>query len=231
MRSHRTMLTFACVALPLTACGGGGTLATFQDSASYAIGMSMGKSLEPVQDSVRLARVVQGLMDAAVEGREPKLAERELSAILGRFTTEMRAADATARDSKATKNRTEGDAYREKNMARAGVTTTPSGLQYEILTEGTGARPTATDRVRVHYRGTLVDGKEFDSSHERGEPATFAVNGIIPGWGEALKLMRVGGKYRLVIPPELGYGAQGAGRDIGPDATLIFEVELLEIVK
>lgn len=228
MQPIRTLLMLPCLALLAAACGRGGELATFRDSASYAIGTRMGASLEPVQDSVLLGRVVQGLMDAA-EGRESKLAPSDVNAVLNQFSGQMRMAEAREREARSTTNRTEGDAYRQENAARPGVTTTATGLQYEVLTEGTGQRPGATDRVKVHYRGTLVDGTEFDSSYERGEPATFAVNRIIPGWTEALQLMRVGSKYRLVIPPELGYGEQGAGREIGPHATLIFEVELVSI--
>lgn len=229
MRPICTLLTLPCLALPLAACGAGGELATFEDSASYAIGVSMGASLDQVKDSVALERVIQGIMDRAVEGREPRLSESDATAILGRFTTQMRTAQMQERVAKGEQNRAAGDAYREENGARPGVTTTPSGLQYEVLTEGTGPRPSATDRVRVHYRGTLVDGTQFDSSRDRGEPATFTLNGVIPGWTEALQLMRIGSTYRLVVPPELGYGAAGAGPHIGPDATLVFEVELLGI--
>ncbi len=125
-------------------------------------------------------------------------------------------------------NQSEGDAYRSENGRRSEVETTASGLQYEVLVEGSGARPSATDRVRVHYRGTLIDGTEFDSSLD-GDPLTFPLNGVIPGWTEALQLMSVGSKYRIVLPPELAYGAAGSPPDIGPDATLIFEVELLNI--
>jgi FKBP-type peptidyl-prolyl cis-trans isomerase len=129
----------------------------------------------------------------------------------------------------ADSNTRAGDAYREENAKRAGVQTTASGLQYEVVTQGTGPRPAASDRVRVHYRGTLIDGKEFDSSHRTGQPATFVIGEVIPGWIEALQLMPVGSKYRLVIPPALAYGPQGSPPDIGPNATLVFEVELLGI--
>lgn len=123
----------------------------------------------------------------------------------------------------------EGAAFRAKNGERTEVTTTASGLQYEVLTEGTGATPRSTDRVTVHYRGTLIDGSEFDSSYKRGQPATFSLNGVIAGWTEALQLMRVGSKHRIVLPPDLGYGQRGAPPRIGPNATLVFEVELLGI--
>jgi FKBP-type peptidyl-prolyl cis-trans isomerase FklB len=126
-------------------------------------------------------------------------------------------------------NRAEGSAFLDENAGKPGVVTTSSGLQYLVLTAGTGPKPQKTDRVTVHYRGTLVDGTEFDSSHSRGEPASFPLDAVIPGWTEALQLMPVGSVYRLFIPPELAYGEKGAGLMIGPDATLLFEVELLAI--
>lgn len=122
-----------------------------------------------------------------------------------------------------------GKAYRAQNGERPEVTTTASGLQYEVLAEGNGARPNARDRVTVHYQGTLVDGTEFDSSYRRGQPAAFPLDGVISGWTEALQLMKVGSKYRIVLPPELAYGDRGAPPVIGPGATLIFEVELLNV--
>lgn len=126
-------------------------------------------------------------------------------------------------------NKKEGDAFLAANKAKEGVTTLPSGLQYKILTAGTGPKPTATDSVVCNYRGTLINGKEFDSSYKRGQPATFPVNGVIKGWTEALQLMPVGSKWQLVVPPDLAYGDRGAGADITPGATLIFEVELMSI--
>ena len=128
-------------------------------------------------------------------------------------------------------NKKEGDTFLAANKAKPGVTTLPSGLQYKVLKEGTGPKPTPTDTVECNYRGTLIDGKEFDSSYKRGEPATFPVTGVIKGWTEALQLMPVGSKWQLVLPPDLAYGERGAGADIGPNATLVFEVELLSIVK
>ena len=128
-------------------------------------------------------------------------------------------------------NKKEGDAFLAANKAKEGVVTLPSGLQYKILTAGTGPKPTATDKVVCNYRGTLIDGKEFDSSYKRNEPATFSVNGVIKGWTEALQLMPTGSKWQLFVPPDLAYGERGAGQDIGPDATLIFEVELLSIAE
>ena len=129
----------------------------------------------------------------------------------------------------ANENKAEGIAFLTENAKKENVTTTPSGLQYEILTAGNGASPSATDKVTVHYQGTTIDGKEFDSSYKRGESITFPLNGVIAGWTEGLQLMQEGAKYRLYIPSELAYGASGAGSDIGPNSTLIFDVELIKV--
>ena len=131
----------------------------------------------------------------------------------------------------AEKNMEEGEKFLSENKKKKGIVTTKSGLQYIVLSEGNGARPKATDKVKVHYKGTLIDGTEFDSSYKRGEPAVFQVKGVIPGWTEALQLMKVGSKYNLFIPSNLAYGQRGAGSKIGPNVTLIFEVELLSIEK
>lgn len=133
------------------------------------------------------------------------------------------------RAAEAEKNRQQGAAFLAENAKVEGVVVRPSGLQYKVIREGTGAKPAAADTVTVHYRGTLIDGREFDSSYARGEPASFALNGVIKGWTEGLQLMSVGGHYRFFIPATLGYGRRGAGRDIGPDATLVFDVELLAV--
>ena len=134
-------------------------------------------------------------------------------------------------DSISAKNIQEGSDFLQKNALREEVETLPSGLQYEVIRSGTGALPTATDKVTVHYRGTLIDGTEFDSSYARGQPATFPLNQVIKGWTEGLKLMKEGGKRKLYIPPDLAYGKRGAGQQIGPNSTLIFEVELIDIVE
>ncbi len=214
--------------LMMAGCGSGGTvtLESFADSASYAVGMNMGASLGPARDQVDLDLLRRGLTDAA-EGNAV-LTENEARSVLQIFSQQVQESQMRNRTEETAMNQSEGDAFRSENGGRSEVETTASGLQYEVLAEGSGVRPSATDRVTVHYRGTLIDGTEFDSSLD-GDPATFALNGVIPGWTEALQLMSVGSKYRIVLPPELAYGAAGSPPDIGPDATLLFEVELLNI--
>lgn len=211
-------------------CGGGEAppLATLGDSASYAVGMNMGASLREVRNEIELDVLIQGLRDVA-EGDTTRLTQQDAMRVVQTFAAEVRQRQAEGRAAMADSNVKVGDAFRVENGQRAGVTTTASGLQYEVLTPGDGPRPGATDRVRVHYRGTLIDGREFDSSYRDGSPVTFALNEVIPGWTEGLQLMPAGAKYRIVLPPALAYGAAGAPPDIGPNATLVFEVELLGI--
>jgi FKBP-type peptidyl-prolyl cis-trans isomerase len=200
-------------------------LDTQQKKVSYAIGLNLGKSL--------LAQKVEADFDSLSRGLKDGLAgtslldEKQIQETMEIFQKEM----TTRMNQAAEKMQADGAKFLADNEKRSGVTKTASGLQYEILTAGDGAKPAATDKVQVHYRGTLVDGTEFDSSYKRGEPAVFPANRVIPGWTEALQLMPVGSKWKLFIPPGLGYGAQGAGNAIPPNATLIFEVELLGIEK
>jgi FKBP-type peptidyl-prolyl cis-trans isomerase len=198
------------------------------DSVSYAIGVLVGsnnlKQLEsaPGGDEIN-KEAMAAAFRASTLSEDSIISPEEANALVQKFFE-----GAGAR--KAQKNLEEGNAFLEKNKARAGVTTTESGLQYEVLTAGTGAMPTAADQVRVHYHGTLIDGKVFDSSVDRGEPVVFGVGQVIPGWTEALQLMPVGSKWKIYLPANIAYGERGAGGDIGPNAALIFEVELLEIV-
>jgi FKBP-type peptidyl-prolyl cis-trans isomerase len=228
MRWHRGAVAVALAGV--AACKGGNAppLTTLADSASYAVGMNMGASLRQVKDEIRMDALVQGIRDMA-QGDTTRLTEADAMRVLQTFAAEVRGRQEQGRTAMADSNTQAGDAYRTENGKRPGVQTTTSGLQYEVLTTGNGPRPKTTDRVRVHYRGTLIDGKEFDSSLRTGQPVTFEVGGVIGGWTEALQLMPVGSKYRLVIPPALAYGPQGSPPDIGPNATLIFEVELLGI--
>lgn len=199
------------------------------DSVSYAIGLLVGENnlsqLEaaPEGDQISVEIMSAAFQHASVKGELAMTSEQANNVIRAFFEG--------AGERQAQKNLEEGNAFLEKNKAREGVTTTESGLQYEVLTAGTGEKPTAEDQVRVHYHGTLLDGKVFDSSVERGEPVVFGVTQVIPGWTEALQLMPVGSKWKIYLPSEIAYGQQGAGGDIGPNSALIFEVELLEIVK
>ena len=202
---------------------------THLSDASYGIGYNMGKQLSQAPFKLDVDRIVQGLRDAN-GGKPSAVAEAQIRAAMEKLQTDAAtAAEAKARDT-GDANVKAGDAYRAENGKKKGVTTTASGLQIETLTAGTGETPKATDKVKVHYTGTLIDGTKFDSSIDRGEPITFPLNGVIKGWGEGLQLMKVGGKARLVIPPSLGYGAEGTG-PIPANATLVFEVQLLSIEK
>jgi FKBP-type peptidyl-prolyl cis-trans isomerase len=211
----------------LAACDRGGALESDAQLASYAVGRDIGNSLKPASGDLDLAAFQRGLEDVMAD-RESPIADSVLQGALQRFSMQVQERMNTERAELGEKNQAEGTAYLESNKSKQGVTTTASGLQWEVLTPGTGPKPTATDQVRIHYRGTLVDGTEFDTSYN-GDPITFGVGGVIPGFTEALQLMPVGSKYRFVIPSDLAYGPQGSGEQIGPNATLIFEVELLEI--
>lgn len=216
-----------------TSCQQGGPanvkMETSVDSVSYAIGVLVGannkKQLEnaPGSDEMSMEIMAAAFRSASL-GEEAKISEEEANALVQKFFQE-------AGDREAQASLEAGNKFLEENKAREGVSTTESGLQYEVLTEGTGEKPAATDKVRVHYHGTLIDGTVFDSSVDRGEPAVFGVNQVIPGWTEALQLMPVGSKWKVYLPSEIAYGERGAGGDIGPNSALIFEVELLEIVK
>lgn len=204
-------------------------LATDKDKVSYMIGMDVGQNLGQFKDEVDVDVLVRGLRDA-MDGKETQLTQEQAAEVRQQFMQRMQAQAQQQRVQAAETNRAEGEAFLAENGKKAGVTTTDSGLQYEVITAGDGPRPKATDRVRVHYVGTLLDGTKFDSSIDRGEPAEFPLNGVIPGWTEGLQLMPVGSKYKFYIPSELAYGEQGTPGPIGPNATLTFEVELLEIV-
>ncbi len=204
-------------------------LESVKDKVSYAIGLSIGKNMK--QDNVELDPdlLLRGLKDA-LAGAKPLLTEAQIQEAMTAFQKEMQAKAAEARKASGEKAKKEGEDFLAANKKAAGVVTLPSGLQYKVIKKGNGkVCPKATDTVVTHYRGTLLDGTEFDSSLKRGEPAEFEVGGVIPGWTEALQLMKVGDKWELYVPAELAYGERGAGRVIGPNATLVFEVELLEI--
>jgi FKBP-type peptidyl-prolyl cis-trans isomerase len=204
------------------------TLKTQKEKVSYAIGMNMGKSMQRQSVQVDPNILARGLKDALAGGKT-LMTDEEAKATMTQFQTEMRKAQEEKMQQASMANKKEGTAFLEANKTKEGVKVLPSGLQYKVLKEGTGPKPSAADTVVCNYRGTLIDGKEFDSSYKRGEPATFPVNGVIKGWTEALQLMPVGSKWQLFLPADLAYGDRGAGADIGPGATLIFEVELMSI--
>jgi FKBP-type peptidyl-prolyl cis-trans isomerase FklB len=204
--------------------------ATLQDRASYVIGLNLGQSLKAQEITVTQDLVIQGLRDG-LAGSDPLLTQEEIQAAMQEFQQQIMAQQQEKRKAAGDKNLQESQVFLEQNKAKPGIKTTASGLQYEVVKEGSGESPKPTDRVTVHYRGTLIDGTEFDSSYQRNQPATFPVNGVIPGWVEALQLMKPGAKYKLYIPPALAYGERGAGGQIGPNQALIFEVELISIDK
>ena len=192
------------------------------DKISYALGLSMGQNLmSSGVESLNYQDLAAGIEDVLTK-QQPKISYQEAQQVLNQFFQELEAKVAGAA-------KAEGEKFLAENAKREGVKVTPSGLQYEILEPSLGQKPKATDTVRVHYEGTLIDGTVFDSSYQRGEPIEFPLNGVIKGWTEGLQLMPKGSKYKLYIPYELGYGERGAGQSIPPYATLIFTVELLDI--
>jgi FKBP-type peptidyl-prolyl cis-trans isomerase len=200
------------------------------EKASYAIGQDIGNSLSRVKNDIDIDFVNQGLSDK-IKGKDSKLSQEEMMKVMQAFQQKVQAQSMQQQSADGEKNKTAGAAFLDKNKANPKVKVTKSGLQYEVLKAGTGAKPKSKDKVRVHYTGTLVDGSVFDSSVQRGQPAEFPVGGVIPGWVEALQMMPVGSKWRLAIPGSLAYGPSGHPPQIGPDAVLIFEVELLAIIK
>ncbi|NQT81616.1 FKBP-type peptidyl-prolyl cis-trans isomerase [bacterium] len=197
---------------------------------SYALGMDIGASLKRLEAEIDPAIFFRGVEDT-LKGGKPLLTPQEATEIRNEFFTKKREELAQRMKETGEKNLKEGEAFLAENKKKDGVVTTASGLQYMVLRKGDGSKPKKTDQVTVNYQGTLIDGTEFDSSYKRGQPATFSAGGVIPGWTEALQLMNVGSKYRLFIPSNLAYGERGSGARIGPNAALIFEVELLGIEK
>lgn len=194
------------------------------DKVSYALGLSIGNNFQNSGiNNLQMEDFVQGLKDVLSEAT-PALSYDEAKEVINEFFMELQ-------KSKLEINKKAGEEFLSINKHKAGVVELPSGLQYQVLTPGAGAKPTASDKVKCHYHGTLINGAVFDSSVERGEPATFGVSQVIPGWVEALQLMPVGSKWRLFIPSNLAYGENGAGEAIEPNSALVFDVELLDIVK
>lgn len=206
----------------------GVVLKTEKDKLSYAIGMDIGKNLKSQPVELNSDAVSQGVKDSLNEGKT-LMTQQEYLDILAAFKKEMSQKQIAQMKELSEKNKKEGEEYLAENKKKEDIVTTQSGLQYKVLKKGTGKIPNSTDTVTVHYRGTLIDGTEFDSSYRRGQPASFKVNGVIRGWTEALQLMKEGAKWQLYIPSNLAYGERGAGRNIRPNSTLIFEVELISI--
>jgi FKBP-type peptidyl-prolyl cis-trans isomerase FklB len=219
---------FALTCLPtLSSAQGAPDLTTPEARASYSLGHKIGSDFKAQQIVVDPDLLVRGLKDA-LNDKTPALTEEQRREALGALQKRVAGRQQMVKNQLADKNLWEGRAFLNKNRQKPGVISSATGLQYKIIEPGAGRRPGLQDRVTVHYRGRLLDGTEFDSSYKRGKPATFAVQGVIPGWTEALQMMKPGAKWQLFIPPELAYGKKGTPT-IEPNSTLIFDVELLEV--
>jgi len=205
-------------------------LKTMSDSVSYAIGLNIGKSIKSDSLDVNPAIIASGIRHA-MSGDKPMLTDEQIQATMEALQKQMMTKQAAAQSAASEENKTKGTAFLAENKKKEGVVELASGLQYKVVKEGKGKKPLATDKVKVHYVGTTIDGEEFDSSVKRGTPAEFKLNEVISGWTEGLQLMPVGSKYMLYVPSNLAYGDRGGSGPIKPGATLIFEVELLDIVK
>ncbi|MBX3688825.1 FKBP-type peptidyl-prolyl cis-trans isomerase [Dokdonella sp.] len=205
------------------------TVAVDKNNISTMVGMDIGRGLTQIKDDIDI-KVVEKALEQTLKGEKTALTQEEALQVRQEFMKQLQAKRVAEQKAAADKNKKEGADFLAKNKSKAGVKTTASGLQYLVEKEGKGAKPKATDTVKVNYLGTKIDGEKFDSSYDRGQPATFPLNGVIKGWSEGLQLMPVGSKYKLFVPSDLAYGENGPGQ-IGPNATLIFEVELLDIEK
>jgi len=228
------MKKFIVVALMLS-LGGGTILAqtktapkTKKEKVSYSIGVNIGKNMKMQGLDIDQGYLTQGIKDG-LNNSKTAMSDKDMDETMKSFQQEMSTKMQAKQKIEGDKNKKEGEAFLEANKKKDGVITLPSGLQYKILKEGSGAKPTATQTVKCNYRGTLIDGKEFDSSYKRGEPTEFPVGQVIKGWTEALQLMPVGSKWQLYIPSNLAYGENGGGSMIGPNAVLIFDIELISI--
>ncbi|MFM1921657.1 MAG: hypothetical protein RLZZ303_3291 [Candidatus Hydrogenedentota bacterium] len=251
MRFHRTLCTALALAAPLFAAPAMAQdepaesleapaepvlseaakqagLTTYESRAAYAIGLQLGQSIKDSPFPIEMEKLEKGIQDI-LAGNTPALTVNEVREVLLQLRQQMQDAARERRMKEAEENIGKAEAYLAENAKKEGVKTTESGLQYRVLREGDGPSPKETSQVRVHYKGTLTDGTQFDSSYDRGQPASFGLNQVIPGWTEGLQLMKTGAKYELTIPPGLGYGAGGADT-IPPNSVLIFEVELLEVL-
>ncbi len=205
-------------------------LSEFNNQVSYMVGRDIGKSLKDLDTEFNLD-VLMAAIDEVLKDQPSQLPDSVLSKVGSQFSQELQAKKTAKRQKEMDENKKAGEEFLAANKQVPGVQVTESGLQYQVVKEGTGATPTTSDKVKVHYHGTLINGTVFDSSVDRGEPVTFPVTGVIKGWTEALQLMKVGGKYKIFVPSDLAYGERGARPPVGPNTTLIFEIELLEIEK
>jgi FKBP-type peptidyl-prolyl cis-trans isomerase FklB len=216
------------LAFGITAAQSKNRLNTDQKKMSYSIGMNIGKNLTRQNLELHTSSLFLGLRHG-LSGKNALLSDREIREVMAAFQKTMRGKAQALKKNKGDKNKTEGAAFLASNKKISGVKTTKSGLQYKLLKPGKGTSPTPTDTVEVHYKGTLLDGKEFDSSYKRGKPAMFQVNRVIKGWTEALQMLKPGGQMMVWIPSNLAYGERGAGLMIGPHATLIFDIKLISV--
>ena len=223
MKRFIIIVSASLIAFPLFGQEKSPQLKDQKDKVSYSIGMQIGFNLGRQKVDINPDILVAGIKDSLAG--KPQLTPDQVKDVMAQFEKDMEQKQKQLGE----KNKTDGAKFIEENKKNPGVKTTASGLQYKVEKEGTGPQPKGTDMVTVNYRGTLIDGTEFDSSYKRGQPATFPVNGVIKGWTEALQLMKQGAKYQLVIPSNLAYGERAMGPDIGPNSTLIFEVELMDI--
>lgn len=203
-------------------------LKTQKDKVSYCIGIDIGRNFKQQQIEINPEILIKGMKDV-LAGASLSMTDDEMREVMMAFQSEMMGKMEERSKHAGEKNKTEGETFLTENKKKPGIVTLPSGLQYKILVEGKGKKPSLKDTVTAHYRGTLIDGTEFDSSYKRGEPASFAVTGVIKGWTEVLQLMKVGSKWQVYIPSHLAYGDRAASQEIGPNSTLIFEIELIAV--
>jgi FKBP-type peptidyl-prolyl cis-trans isomerase FklB len=223
MKRFIVIASASLLALPLFGQEKSPQLKDQNDKVSYSIGLQIGFNLKRQKVDVKPDILLAGMKDALAD--KPQLTPDQVKEVMAQFEKDMEQKQKELGE----KNKAAGAKFLEDNKKKPGVKTTASGLEYKVEKEGTGPQPKATDMVTVNYRGTLIDGTEFDSSYKRGQPATFPVNGVIKGWSEALQLMKKGAKYQLFVPSNLAYGERAMGPEIGPNATLIFDVELLDV--
>jgi len=237
MKKMLSLASLMAISLLTVSCNADGKIAnktkleSFDDQLSYAVGIDMARSLKSIPYPIDMTVVLQAIVDVnSGDSTKILLSDSSLAVVKKDFSKKMMEQQDSVRKVSVSQNLVEGVAFLEANKTKDGVKVTASGLQYKVLTEGKGSLPGDSAKVKVHYTGTLLDGTKFDSSYDRKEPAVFPIYGVIPGWQEALKLMKPGAKWQLWIPAALGYGERGAGQKIGPNSTLKFEVELLEVM-